>query len=216
MISIGNPLPLPELPCTRSTPAASAAAQLSYTVGGGAVGDGVGAGVGVRVGVGEGVGVGSGVGVGVRPIVGRGDGVGETAGVGEGLRLGLGVRVALGTIVGVPLIVGRGVEVPVTVGVPEAVALGVGVMVGDGVGVGVGSTITGSSAHSSSIVRSALTSAVSAVSPQNTFTAIQSCAYWHHAVSSGGFHSAGSRPPLERLLDEETAVRVCGSVRSLA
>ena len=200
----------------RSSPAAIASSQLAYLAVGVTDADGVGVGVrvgvavGVGVRVGLGVGVGRGVGVGVREIAGLGDGVGESEGRGVGLEVGAGVRAAVGVGVGVRRIIDPGVGVDV--GVPD----GVGVALGVGVGVGVGSTIIGSSSHASSIERSALTSSSSALSPQNTLTAIQSCAYWHHADSAGGFHSPGSRPPFERLLDAETAVNVCGNARSFA
>ncbi|MYB77413.1 MAG: hypothetical protein F4X83_10015 [Chloroflexi bacterium] len=109
---------------------------------------------------------------------------------------------------GVSVGVGVGVAVAVGEGVAVGVGVGVGVAVGVGVGVGVGRTICGVPSHFSNIVRNAVTSPSSALSPQNTFTAIQSCAYWHHADSADGFHSAGSRPPLDRLLEDDTAVKV--------
>lgn len=50
---------------------------------------------------------------------------------------------------------------------------------------------------------------------KTVFAWIQSRASKHHSDCSGGFHSDGSRSPLDSLLDASTAIN-CGSVRSLA
>jgi hypothetical protein len=64
--------------------------------------------------------------------------------------------------------------------------------------------------------RRALSSASSADRSQTDFTVTQSVAYSHQNPVLGGFHSAGSRSPLERLVEALTARRASEWVRSFA
>ena len=97
-MAMGNPIPGPLLPCTRGSPAATAASHDSYRL---VVGDSTGIGVFVAVGAEVAVGTGMGVFVAVGAEVAVGTGMGVFVAVGAEVAVGTGVGVAVVVDVGV-------------------------------------------------------------------------------------------------------------------